>query len=62
MASESSMDVRHGVRKLLAAADPDLVCAMLRSAVQALISAQAGERCGADYGERSAERVNSRNG
>jgi hypothetical protein len=38
------MDVRHGVRKLLAAADPDLVCAMLRSAVQALMSAEADER------------------
>jgi putative transposase len=62
MASTSSMDVQHGVRKLLAAADPDLACAMLRGAVQALMSAEADEQCGADYGERSAERVNSRNG
>jgi hypothetical protein len=53
------MEILHSVRKLLAA-DPDLVCAMLRGAVQALMSAEADERCGADYGERSAERVPQR--
>jgi transposase-like protein len=61
MTSASSMDVQHGVRTRRAA-DPDLVCAMLRGAVQALRSAEADERCGADSGEGSAGRVNSCNG
>jgi putative transposase len=62
MASTSSMESQHALRKLLLAADPDLVNAMLREFAQALMSAQADEQCGAEYGERSPERVNSRNG
>jgi putative transposase len=62
MASTSSMEMQHGLRKLLLAADPDLVNAMLHNIAQSLMSAQADEQCGAEYGERSSERVNSRNG
>ena len=35
---------------------------MLHSFIQALMSAEADAVCGAGYGERSADRVNSRNG
>jgi transposase-like protein len=43
-------------------AEPDLLRSMLLTFVQALMSAEADAICGAPYGERSAERVNSRNG
>lgn len=35
---------------------------MVKTFAQALMSAEADAICGADYGQRSAERVNSRNG
>jgi putative transposase len=62
MASTSSMEIQHGLRKLLLAADPDLVNAMLHNIAQTLMSVQADEQCGAEYGERSPARLNSRNG
>jgi len=43
-------------------AEPDLLRSMLSKFVQALMSAEADAICGAPYGERSPERVNSRNG
>ena len=43
-------------------ADTDLVRAMLQAFAEALMSAQASMQCGAGLGERSDERVNSRNG
>jgi len=43
-------------------AEPDLLRSMLSTFVQALMSAEADGICGAPYGERSPERVNSRNG
>ncbi len=43
-------------------AEPDLLRAMLKTFVQALMSAEADAICGAGYGERSDERVNVRNG
>ena len=46
----------------LAEASPDLLRSMLSSFIQALMGAEADAACGADYGQRSAERVNSRNG
>ncbi len=42
--------------------DTDLARAMLQAFAEALMSAQASMQCGAGYGERSEERVNSRNG
>ncbi|WP_267285356.1 IS256 family transposase [Prauserella endophytica] len=46
----------------LVAAGPDLLREMLASFVQTIMGAKADASCGAGYGERSAERVNSRNG
>ena len=43
-------------------ADPDLMRAMLQAFAEVLMSADASAQCGAGYGERSDERVNSRNG
>lgn len=46
----------------LAAASPDLLRTLLSTFVQTLMSGEADALCGADYGERSDDRVNSRNG
>jgi len=43
-------------------AEPDLLRSMLATFVQALMSAEADAVCGADFGTRSAERTNRRNG
>ena len=63
MASPSmDNDVVIWMREQLQQAHPDLLREMLASLVQELMGAEAQELCGADYGERSNERVNSRNG
>ncbi|MBH0781699.1 IS256 family transposase [Nocardia bovistercoris] len=46
----------------LAVASPDLLREMVSSFVATLMSAEADAMCGADYGERSPQRTNSRNG
>jgi putative transposase len=46
----------------LVAADPDLLRGLVEQTVNALLSADADAVCGADWGERSAERSNRRNG
>ena len=46
----------------LSQASPDLMRELLATFINALLSAQADAVCGAEYGTRSAERVNSRNG
>ncbi|WP_159851230.1 transposase [Nocardia sp. CY41] len=46
----------------LAATSPDLLREMLSTVVHSLMSAEADAMCGADYGECSQQRVNSRNG
>jgi transposase-like protein len=46
----------------LASASPDLLREMIASFANAMMSAQADQVCGAGYGQRSAERVNRRNG
>jgi putative transposase len=46
----------------LVAADADLLRGLVEQTVNALLSADADALCGADYGERSAERSNRRNG
>jgi len=43
-------------------AEPDLLRALLKTFVEALMGAEADAVCGARYGSRSQERVNSRNG
>ena len=43
-------------------ASPDLLRSMLTTFIDALMSAEADAVCGAEYGARSTERVNTRNG
>jgi putative transposase len=57
-----TMDLLGWLRKHLEAADTDLLREMVLGFVQALMSAEADAACGAPLGERSAERVNQRNG
>jgi putative transposase len=58
----STMDLLGWLRKHLEAADTDLLREMVLGFVQALMSAEADALCGAPLGERSADRVNQRNG
>lgn len=46
----------------LAEASPDLLRSMLFTFMQAMMGADADAQCNADYGQRSPERINSRNG
>ena len=46
----------------LQGASPDLVREMIATFANAMMSAQADQVCGADYGQRSPERTNQRNG
>lgn len=50
------------LRKHLDEAGPDLLREMLKAMVETLMGAEADGVCGAEYGEVSPERVNSRNG
>jgi len=56
------MDPLAWLRKHLEEADVDLLREMLRTFIQALMSAETDALCGAPYGERSSDRVNRRNG
>jgi len=56
------MDVSGWLRKQLEQASPDLLRAMVKDFAEALMGAEADALCGAGYGERSADRVNRRNG
>ncbi len=59
---EHTMDVSVWLRKQLEEASPDLLRVMVKDFAEALMSVDADAVCGADYGERSPERVNRRNG
>jgi putative transposase len=59
---EPTLDPVVWLRKQLEQADTDLLREMVRTFVQALMSAEADAICGAAYGERSQERTNRRNG
>ena len=59
---EVTMDVQSWLPKRLEQASPDLLRAMVREFAEALMGAEADALCGADYGERSPERVNISNG
>jgi transposase-like protein len=56
------LDALDWLRKHLEADDPDLLRDMVQAFAERLMSAEADALCGAGYGERSPERVNSRNG
>jgi transposase-like protein len=62
MTAVPSIDPARFLNEQLAQASPDLMRDLLATFVNALLSAQADAVCGAGYGERSSERVNSRNG
>jgi transposase-like protein len=62
MTAVPSIDMSGWLHEQLEQASPDLLRGMVRSFAQALMSAEADAVCGAGYGERSEERVNSRNG
>ena len=62
MTAGPSIDPAQFLTEQLDQASPDLLRDLLSTFVNALLSAQADAVCGAGYGERSSERVNSRNG
>jgi transposase-like protein len=62
MTAPSSIDPAHFLHEQLAQASPDLLRQMLTTFINTLMSAEADAVCGAGYGERSAERTNTRNG
>lgn len=62
MAAASSIDAFEWLRKQIEETAPDPLKAMLTEMVTALMGAEADAVCGAAYGERSGQRVNSRNG
>ena len=61
MAAPHSVDPAQ-LAEQLASASPDVLREMVTVMANALMSAQADQLCGADYGERSPERTNRRNG
>jgi hypothetical protein len=56
------MDRLAWLRKMLENADLDLMREVLKVFAEELMGAETDAVCGADYGERSDERVNRRNG
>ena len=62
MTSVQRIDPSTMLSDQLAEASPDLLRNLMSTFMQALMSAEADSVCGAGYGERSEERVNSRNG
>jgi putative transposase len=62
MAAPHSVDPAQLLQEHLASTSPDLVREMIATFANAMLSAQADQVCGADYGQRSPERTNQRNG
>lgn len=62
MAATASIDAIEWLRKQIEEAAPDPLKTMLTEMVSLLMSAEVEAVCGAGYGERAGERVNSRNG
>jgi putative transposase len=62
MTAPPSIDLSGWLAEQLAEASPDLLRQMITTFVQALMGAEADAVCGAEYGARSAERMNTRNG
>ena len=60
--ASKSIDLASFVAEHLERAEPDLLGELLKMFVDALMGAEADAVCGAPYGVRSADRVNSRNG
>src|SRR4051812_32053491 len=62
MTAPSSIDLSGWLSEQLGQASPDLLRQMITTFVQALMGAEADAVCGAEYGVRSEERTNTRNG
>ncbi|MGC5335113.1 IS256 family transposase [Micromonospora sp. DT62] len=62
MAASESVNPVDLLCEQIAGASPDMLQAMIKTFAQAVMSAEADAICGAGYGQRSDERVNSRNG
>jgi len=62
MTAPSRIDPAHFLPEQLAQASPDLLRQLLTTFINTLMSAEADAVCGAEYGARSAERTNVRNG
>ncbi len=62
MTAPSSIDPARFLDEQLAQASPDLLRQMLTTFINTLMSAEADAVCGAEYGARAVERVNTRNG
>src|SRR3954468_9268097 len=62
MTAPSSIDPARFLHEQLAQASPDLLRQMLTTFINTLMSAEADVVCGTEYGTRSAERTNHRNG
>ena len=62
MTADPSIDPAAVLAEQLERAEPDLLRALLKTFVEALMAADADAVCGAPYRSRSDERVNSRNG
>src|SRR6476661_6442366 len=62
MTANTSIDPAAFLHEQLAQASPDLMRELLGTFINALLSAQADSVCGAEYGVRSDERTNRRNG
>jgi putative transposase len=58
----NKMELHDVLRKVLSADEPDVLRELMKVFLEALMGAEADSACGASYGERSDERVNSRNG
>ena len=62
MTAPPSIDLSGWLSEQLGQASPDLLRQMITTFVQALMGAEADAVCGAEYGMRSEERANTRNG
>ncbi len=60
--ASTSMETSAWMRKQLEGADPELLRELVQSVVEQLMAAEAQAVCRAEYGERTPERVNARNG
>ena len=62
MTATQSIDLPGWMAEQLSQASPDLLRAMLQTFAEAQMSADADAVCGADYGQRNPDRINTRNG
>ena len=62
MTAETNLDMSGWMHDQLEQASPDLLRSMVQAFAEELMCAQADAICGAEFGARSPDRVNSRNG